>query len=412
MDITTSQGYARLHCQRIWPHGQITDYNSETLHTTRLRKPDKPIINPPQWDGFRRPSDYTCETIAGTIGRLRPNYLPVVVDVGGGGLSNGSDFRISGKTAVEVPLGAIPNHSDEVRMKVLNNVRNEVLDVAMVLAELSGTAETLGNNLIRLGRSLDQVKLKKPDSFYYLVNGRRKDGRRPTDKFLRESSGAFLEWKYGIMPTIYDIEGATKALDMNEDNSFWDNPALLVNRAVVRGSIPVKQRVDTSIPGNPGGVNSGSNRQHIIVEGTIDYEHKARVDYTVTGEGLRGLNRYGIGLSSIATVAFDKTPFSFVFNMAVPIAELLKAWTALAGCEVRGYCETQYRKFNLHASTNVVEKDGITIVNNVDEMEYPPSFIRKAYASVPMPLPFVRNPVKLGNIQTVLALFTQLRKPE
>lgn len=412
MDQTTMFGFARGITHLRFPDGGTRDYSGETSYSALLRKPDKPIINPKAHDGFRKPSSYRVTQLAGTIGRLRQNYYPVVATLSGGGIQPGGwEYFISGESAVELSVGAMPNHSNELRMKLLNNVRKEVLDVAMVLAEISGTAQTLSNNLLRLGRSLEQVSLRKPASFYYLLNGRLKDGRRPTDKFLRETSSVFLEWKYGIMPTVYDIQGATKSLDMVEDGSFWENPPLLVGRARVRATSPFTRTVNSSVAGNPGGVNSGSPRQAVIVEGTVTTEHKARIDYSVSGEGLRGLNRYGIGLSSIATVAYDKTPFSFVFNMAVPIAELIKAWTALAGVTTRGYCETQYRQVNITGGTNVVSKGGINVITTVKPHEFPPEFIRTAFNQVPMPQVHVRNPVKLSNIQTVLALFTQLRRP-
>lgn len=404
MYITTMSGVARTDTTVTTPQGRVTHYDHDTRYIVQLHKPDEAIKNKRQWDGFRPPSSYACATRGSSWGPPRGDFLPVVVDVVGGGTPRYDRYDFSGRCAVEIRTGQLPNEANALRMKILNNVRNEVFDVAMVLAELSSTAETLSGNLARVGRSLEQVRRKKPDSFYYLLTGRRKDGRRPTDKFLRESAGTFMEWKYGIMPTVYDIQGATKALDMNEDNSFWENPALLVNRASIKGVTPFVDTQKATVAGNP------SNYNQVDIVGEIEWEHKARIDYTVTGEGLRGLNRYGIGLGTVATIAFERTPFSFVLNMAIPIADLIKAWTALAGCEVRGYCETQWSRIRLPGNTSVFKQNGITYSNTVAPQVYPPTFKRTAFGTVPMPLPHVRNPVKLSNIQTVLALFTQLRK--
>lgn len=415
MKIRTSNYVRTARNRWIVDIGRPTErVRSDTLRMSSgengFNKPNTVRINKPV-DGYRKPSSYNCPALSKAQFHCDIKIEPSTIYQGvqsmffEGGLVGEVDLR---------SLSPVDHNVNNVRMKLLNNVRAEVFDVAMVLAEISGTAETLGTNLLRLARSLDQVKLRKPDSFWYLLNGRRRDGRRPTDKFLRESAGAYLEWKYGIMPTVYDIQGACKALDMNEDGSLFDNPPLLVARAVDRSVTNRRSaRVSYTLPG------SGGTTADLAVSTTVVDELKARLDYRVSGEGLRALNRYGLGLGSIATVAFDKTPFSFVLNMAVPIAELIKAWSALAGVEVVGYSETRYRRVDLHRGRVRLKSpwwdniQGNNIYADVQEQEKAyVDFARTAYATVPMPLPFVRNPVKLGNVQTVLSLFTQLRSQE
>lgn len=372
-------------------------------------KPDKPINNP-LVAGYRKPSSYNCPAFTvSPDGRTLPNAIGAKWSISGvtfrGNPANSgyTQYTHTGNGCGTGIFSAPVSNVNNLRMKLLNNIRSEVLDVAMVLAEMKDTADTIGNGLMRIARTMDMVKRRKPDSFYYLLNGRRKDNRRPTDKFLRETAGAYLEWKYGIMPTVYDVRGACKALDMNETGSFFDNPPLLVARAkdVVQGT------------------GSGSFVLAAASGGfttTLDIEYyterKARCDYRVSGEGLRGLNRYGLGLGTIATVAFDKTPFSFVLNMAIPIAELIKAWTALAGVDVVGYCETLYQKAKVKEQTRVGHIQNGPVTFNVKDSPERIGFERRAYASPPMPLPYVRNPIKVGNAATVLALFTQLRDQE
>lgn len=379
-----------------------------TAVSNGFTKPDKPTRNP-KVDGFRKPSTYGCPALLiDTGGRTHTDRLGVSWDIDGltftGNPSSTSymEWNMRGRICdVHQYVQPEPNINN-LRMKILNNIRSEVFDVAMVLAEAKSTADTVSNGLMRIARSMDMVKRRKPESFYYLMNGRRRDHRRPTDKFLRETAGSFLEWKYGVMPTVYDIQGACKGLDMNEAGSLFSHPPLLVARSkdILTGNAKRKFFLYTAD-------GDGSN-----VDLTVDYytERKARCDYRVSGEGLRGLNRYGLGLGTIATVAFDKTPFSFVLNMAIPIADLIKAWTALAGVEVVGYCETTYRKAQVRdqSYTENVRNGPVTLtVKGCPERV---GFQRVAYSSPPMPLPYVRNPIKVGNLATVLALFTQLRK--
>lgn len=380
-----------------------------------LQKPDSTIRNP-LVNGYRKPSGWSVTAggyVGGTSAKLiakvstdnailkeRRNGNPYIVEQ-----------TVSGTRHAVVNIPQNKLNENELRMKVLNNVRGEVWDVAMTLAEIQGTANTLSNNLLRLARSLDSVKKRRPDNFYYLLTGRRRDNRRPTDKFLRESAGVYLEWKYGIMPTIYDIRGACKGLDMAQDGSLFDNPPLLVARS--RISERFTGTSSYRFPTNSARLES----IQIPFEGL--HELHARCDYRVSGEALRGLNRFGIGLGTVGTVLFERTPFSFVLNMAIPIAELIKAWTALAGVDVVGYSETRYSSAKVvkgstfakwqPAAGSVLENHAFfTYEGLADYFE----FTRTAYNKPPMPLPFIRNPVKVGNISTVLALFTQLRRPD
>lgn len=401
----------QLHANSKWTNtstGEVYDDVTRSMAVFQgFTKPDKPTIVPKDVDGFRRPTSYHCPAFS-EIGKGSSAGFRIC-EVNGKGLSLGHfELDISGKTAIGFAGSTNPwyvptPNVNALRSKLLNNVRNEVLDVAMVLAEMQGTTNIIVNGLMRIARSMDAVKKGNPRHYSFLLSGKTKDNRRPTDKFLRESAGVFLEWKYGIMPTVYDIAGATKALDMAEDGSLWDNPPLLVGRAVETVSETGSQRGRVHEP------QGGWADVDVPVERFSQY--KARIDYSVKGEGLRGLNRYGIGLSSIPTVLFDRTPFSFVLNMAIPISELIKAWTALAGCEVRGYCETLYQR----AAFPEVQV-GVTIRNvpctvTLTKQEDWVSWKRDAFPTIPMPLPYVRNPIKTGNLATVLALFTQLRRP-
>lgn len=366
-------------------------------------KPDRPIITPKDKDGYRRPSSYNCPAFSRVdLGVVHRPYITYTLN--GSGSNPWYRFEFSGDGFATLSSLDPPSPNvNALRSKLLNNVRQEVLDVAMVLAEMQGTVNTITNGLLRIGRSLSAVKRGNPRHFSYLLHGRTKDNRRPTDKFLRESSGLFLEWKYGIMPTVLDVAGACKAMDMNEDGSFWDNPPLLVGRA--------SEKLNALINTNVAIGDASGFSEQVSVSLPTQVEYKARIDYSVRGEGLRGLNRYGIGLSSIPTVLFDRTPFSFVLNMALPISELIKAWTALQGCEVRGYCETLHKRVSFPKGSRTLSFGGIPCTATFQEQPDLVSWGRNAYPTVPMPMPYVRNPIKTGNLATVLALFTQLRKP-
>lgn len=404
MLIVTDSKHTRLtSVQQVVGRDDYT-LHADSSYVVGFNKPDKAVINPKQHDGYRSPSPYSCPGIAFLNGRqTSENRFPRPYTINGSGQSSSTTrWTHTGSGVGNVRLTLAPLSVDALRTKLLNNVRNEVLDVAMVLAEMQGTTDTIMNGLMRIARTMDAFKKGNPHHYSYLLSGRRKDNRRPTDKFLRESSGLFLEWKYGIMPTVYDVQGACKALDMNEDGSLWNNPPLLVARAVTTDRSV--QESDITI----GTVMSGVVRK---ASHEVTRQSSARLDYSIRGEGIRGLNRYGLGLSTIPTLLFEKTPFSFVLNMAFPLADLIKAWTALAGVDVRGYCETHYTSVRFLPSSGTIPTNGFSSSYKLEPQADYITWFRTAHATVPMPMPFVRNPIKASNAATVLALFTQLRRP-
>lgn len=360
-----------------------------------LRKPELTRSRPDE-SGYRKPTSYST-----SIGPLAVLAHCDGVQVGSATTTVATGSHVL--TAMDDPL-ALGKHfsfndTQHLRTKILNNIRDEVLDVAMVLAEMQGTVDTITTGLHRVGRSIDQFRKRKPQSFSYLMHGRRRDNRRPTDAFLRETAGSYLEWKYGIMPTVYDIQGACKGMDINTEGSLFSNPPLLVARAQV-----VRETEQLSLP-----FTTGWSWPY-MVPCTVTKEYKARCDYSVSAEGVRGLSRYGIGLSTVATVAFDKTPFSFVLNMAMPIADILKAWSALAGCDVVGYSETKFVKIVTQGANLPGHGTNAWVRYDIGGGGEGMNFVRNAFSLPPMPVPFVKNPISTGNLATVLSLFTSLRK--
>jgi hypothetical protein len=359
-------------------------------------------VNPAAADGFRSPSDYSADLVG-----------PVIVDATYGGERyygwpkiSGHE-RYSGNTPMVLDIQGLPtpesvmdSWKNELRTKILVNLKDEILDVAMVLAEMQGTVDLIQNGLFRIARSMDAIKSRKRESYHFLMHGRTRDGRRPTDKFLRETASIFLEWKYGIMPTVYDVAGASQALDINDKGTLFNNPPLLTARTglsttsthKVKGSVQPFAWPDADVS--------------VVVK----EQAAARVDYSISADGLRGLSRYGIGLGTVGTILFERTPFSFVLNMGFPLADMIKAWTSIsAGCEVRGYTETFYVSYQVEQGRVSPFGDGRSLTWATAKSPVS-QFIRNGGSAVPMPLPFVRNPIKTGNIASVLALFTQLRK--
>lgn len=401
MIIITSHTSGESFERKTYRDGKTSERTQYSPLSVGFTKPDKPVINS-LVNGYRRPSSYSCPAVnwngpyvETSVFHSGPTQEPAVPHLH---ITERKHATVR-NFAREMPAAPDINN---LRTKILNNIRDEVFDAAMVIAEMQSTVDTVTSGLGKIGRSLEQIRRRRPDSFSYLATGRLRDNRRPTDAFLRDTASTFLEWKYGMMPVAADIQGACKALDINENGGLFDNPPLLVSRAVdkIEGSKGVE--ID---------VNSMLGR--VVQPGVLQYyiERKARCDFRVTAEGLRGLNRYGLGIGTIPTLLFERTPFSFVLNMAFPLGDLIKAWTALSGCQVVGYSETTYRKASVRGNPFVRMYLRTPITTTFGASAPWVSWERTGSTSVPMPLPFVRNPIKTGNLATTLALFTQLRRP-
>lgn len=391
-----------------WFEPTVVDKSRDVLGFTRRVVP-KVKINPKQVDGYRSPSSYYMQTqsVLGTGPYHEDNALvpatisakPVIQKFPYSEIES----VLSGDTVVRLQPAAYGSTwalEQEVRMKVLNNIKDEAFDAAMILAEIGKTANTAANLMLRIGRSMNAISRRSPESFNWLMHGKMgTDNRRPSEKFLKETASIFLEWKYGIMPSVYDLEGITKTLDMQQDGSLFDNPPLMVARSHVSRTEQLKCGYVITRP--------FSDLQHHSCD--LKTTISARADFAVSGDGMRTLSKYGIGLTSVATIAYDLTPFSFVANMVVPMAEIISAWGALAGVTLKGYSETTYRKYTFPSRTLVGKVDAFENVIVRTKPGTLTSFTRSGGTSIPMPLPFIRNPVKVGNVSTVLALFTQMR---
>lgn len=360
--------------------------------------PDKKFRNPVV-NGFRAPSPWHLTMPSSVLVKARfPTY-----HAPGRYVSNTWSAQ-AGSWAI-VPTDWPRPSADALWTKCRNAVASETMDVAMVLAEMQGSVDLVTSGLSRIARAMELVRRRRPLHFYYLLNGRTRDNRRPTDKFLRETAGTYLEWKYGVMPSVMDVQGGLDSLIELEQATFFGRAPIMTARA---------REIATSDTTTQATARIEYFRAYLELTWQLKTELYARIDYEVNCEALRGLRRFGIGWSTLPTIAFERTPFSFVLNMAIPIADIIKAWGALAGVSVRAVCTTTYYQaaisHKLLGSEFVGWPDTDPDVRDIEVTKGFSSFTRTPLPDVPIPMPYIRNPVKTGNLSTVLALFTQLRK--
>jgi hypothetical protein len=140
----------------------------------------------------------------------------------------------------------------------------------------------------------------------------------------RDASNKFLEWKYGWLPLMEDVN---KAVELNANGlSDRETQGLLVGSASESYSTVGPIPFYTQMYGLSGG--KLSERQDV----------RARILYKFTHPGaIRDLNR--LGLLNIPSIAWNLTGLSFVVDWALPIGDYLDAFTAPTGLTyLDGYC--------------------------------------------------------------------------
>lgn len=128
----------------------------------------------------------------------------------------------------------------------------------------------------------------------------------------------WLIFRFGIMPTIYDIEGFT---------NFLRNPVKMSPRLTSRSKQTISSgTVESSTPYTEtyfGGSVTRTSSVEITVKGGCLYEHEGSV-----------VNRLGLELQAIPEAMWELVPFSFIVDRVVNIGDFIAASVPKTGVKV------------------------------------------------------------------------------
>jgi hypothetical protein len=154
--------------------------------------------------------------------------------------------------------------------------------------------------------------------------------RRPINDIAGDR---WLELQYGWLPAISEVENAVELLDYKWQREDAD--------VIVRGS-----STKSTTPKSYLTVTAKS-----LVTGEVKASHKYTVALKVLDPSLR--NASAIGLTNLGSVAWELTPWSFVFDWFMPVGDFIEAQTAMAGFTFVNGCEST--SFNVKGECTVTE---------------------------------------------------------
>lgn len=202
---------------------------------------------------------------------------------------------------------------DLVLTKVFAKVAPSEADIIVSLAEAKKTAQMLRNPF---QKSLDLVT--------DMVGFRQRLLKKGMN-YANATVQAYLEFRFGFMPTIYDIQNLAKAVRAKPKTS---------KRLVARSStelFDVSQRLDPgcSFPGLTGLEMKCIDAWRHRVSAGVLYE----LTETSDDETLRN---FGGRLSDVPRAMYELVPFSFVLDRFYSVGPWLTAMTPRLGVDVKG----------------------------------------------------------------------------
>lgn len=265
------------------------------------------------------------------------------------------------------------------------------------LMKIGDGKANLAESLVTYKQTVDMFASTASSLFKALIHAKRGQwGAIPKDFGLGKKGGAaghFLQFQYGWKPLMQDIH------DLYEDVRDAGKPKslLITARRVVRGNHSYKQKSTRLFEGRVADWTT-----------TSSYSTTCHLTGKLSDIWLRRGTQYG--LNNPAALAWELVPWSFVVDWAMPIGNVLQAFTAPAGLDfVSGYTSAriQGRRIASISGPNV----GPAVQGSPSEhMTERFSFRRDALPGWPSPLPYVKSPLSTTHTLNALALLRQLLK--
>lgn len=305
---------------------------------------------------------------------------------------------------------APPTDTDNVaKARVLAKiVSEETTDLALAFAERQQTANLLGTTASRVARSARKLKSLLSPRSWKLFLGKpargsalrgtalyRRNERRKTQKYFdrngRNVSRHVLEVQYGWKPLLQDVESSLHVIERRQiDNEF---------RFSKRSRVVTHRREFVPLPAASEGYFSYSRTKTWTVRYKIWYELRTDLLGTLAAAGL----------TNLASVAWDRVPFSFVID-----------WFFTAGQWLRNFGIDNVVNFldgsrgvsisvsDVTSSPAVADPWAYTVASGGQVTNIYTQYTRTKLFSFPSNKPYWKNPVSLTHMLNGLALIGAL----
>lgn len=306
----------------------------------------------------------------------------------------------------EVYSDTISNCEIKAQKRLFSKLMDQKLDLATDLAEISQTAKLIGDAAVALGKAFLDIKQGRIASALSQVI--------PKDR--KSLANVFLAYRYGVAPLMSDIDGAAQFL-AERIQGFRPLTVKAKQKAIIQ---TVDSVTYSSDPTAMGWINTVSKKVTVQVKYSLDFK--------ISDQLLNDLSR--LGFTSPANVAWELTPFSFIFDWFFPIGEYIKALSAMEGLELKSIWKTTSVKEEITYSTKFFDlelsgfgpyyglsvvgflasdgKTGLNFKSKVDNMSVTRVEIPLDLFGTKPPLPRFKNPISAGHIANAIALLQQM----
>lgn len=287
---------------------------------------------------------------------------------------------VSGDSTVSI---TIPSVDDGLRIRAevdaLSDLKQQRVNLALAFAERGQTARLLGDTASRIGRSFRAA--------------RKGDFRKASHELgvgWRKSTRNWLELQYGWKPLLNDVYGSVQALKERNKPEDW--------LVTVKGT---SAKRSDSISFNEIG-RYGYSMVDSHFQG-----HFVRLDFRPSNTFLHMAS--SLGLTNPGALLWEKLPYSFVVDWALPIGDWLNAMDAAFGFTFLGGSHSIIRKSKRKIGNGgkPPAKVDYFLVTGGGSVRYV-SLDRYPYASPPFPdFPRLKDPASLGHMANGLSLLAE-----
>jgi hypothetical protein len=307
-----------------------------------------------------------------------------------------NNYTLDSSTLGTLYASRISEADDKSLTRFYKKLKDQKLDLATGLAELSQTAGMISAAAIKLGESFLLAKAGKLGAAFSILFPKTKE----------DVASLHLAYRYGVNPLVSDIVGAAEHLAQllhdiapvrikTKDTSYTETEEEIVIEPAGYNTIT--------------GINTITRTSKVIVK----YSARYRVKFAMESQ----LSR--LGFTNPTNVAWELVPFSFVIDWFYPIGNYLSSLDSLEGLELMELTRTVFIKDTITCKTTYEQDpdeldawllpEGLETswtIENVynDRRVLDPAEI----ASLSLPPPRFKNPFSTGHVANAIALVTQI----
>lgn len=211
-------------------------------------------------------------------------------------------------TAVGVPGIPLELPESEVRMKILERIKSQNVNLAQAVGEYRQTCSMFAGAARDIVRTFHSFRSGRAvaDVVRYL--------QHPHDKKSRDVASRWLEYQYGFKPLLSDIYGSAEALATE----------LIQGKLVFVSASAKKEKLSSDVSATSDGGRYPRNW-------TETSTSRIRARYRIRDTSIKQFSQ--LGFTNPLLLAWEFIPFSFVVDWLVPVGNWLSCLDALAGVD-------------------------------------------------------------------------------